>query len=290
MKKLILPFLFLLFLQLNISSIDLPPIVGYVNDYAGMISKKTELYLEEKLKNLEETDSTQVVIVTLPTLEGHPIEEISIKLAETTGIGQKKKDNGVLFLVAKAERKIRIEVGYGLESKLTDLLAGRIIDHIISPNFRNGDFDKGFIEGTEAIIATVKGEFAADKLKRSNEKDLSFPITFLIITFIFISFIIQKSHFLIKGLIGGILGFSILLIILLFFGIPITLFFLLLLLFFGGGFGAIFMILLALYMTTPYTKKKSYFGNSGSWFSSGSSGGFSGGGGSFGGGGASGGW
>jgi len=148
MKKM-LPFLILLqlLLPLAASALEVPELRGYVNDYAGMISPSTGAQLAEKLKAFEESDSTQIVILTIPSLEGEPIEDVGIKVAESWKIGQKGKDNGILLLVSKQERKMRIEVGRGLEGRLTDLTAGRIIDLVITPRFRAGDLDGGFTAG-----------------------------------------------------------------------------------------------------------------------------------------------
>jgi uncharacterized protein len=163
MKKM-LPFLILLqlLLPLAASALEVPELRGYVNDYAGMISPSTGAQLAEKLKAFEESDSTQMVILTIPSLEGEPIEDVGIKVAESWKIGQKGKDNGILLLVSKQERKMRIEVGRGLEGRLTDLTAGRIIDLVITPRFRAGDLDGGFTAGVSALIGAMRGEFQAD--------------------------------------------------------------------------------------------------------------------------------
>jgi uncharacterized protein len=167
MKK-ILPFLILfpLLLPLAASALDVPELRGYVNDYAGMLSPSTGAQLAEKLKAFEASDSTQMVILTIPSLEGEPIEDVGIQVAESWKIGQKGKDNGILLIVSKQDRKMRIEVGRGLEGRLTDLTAGRIIDLVIKPRFKAGDFDGGFTAGVSALIGATRGEFQADA-KRS---------------------------------------------------------------------------------------------------------------------------
>ena len=135
-----------------------------------MISPAIRDRLEEELKGFEQTDSTQLVILTIPSLEGEPIETFSIKVGETWKIGQKGKDNGIIMVVAKQERKIRIEVGRGLEGRLTDLLAGRIVDLVITPRFKRGDFDGGFQAGVSALIDATRGEFKADEGPRGKQK------------------------------------------------------------------------------------------------------------------------
>jgi uncharacterized protein len=149
-----------LFLGAAISfGLDVPKLSGRVNDYGNMISPQARATLEMELAALERADSTQVVVLTVPSLEGDVIEEFSIRVGDAWKIGQKGKDNGVIFIVSKADRKMRIEVGRGLQGVLTDLLAGRIIDTVIKPRFKQNQFDEGFLEGSRAIIAATRGEF-----------------------------------------------------------------------------------------------------------------------------------
>jgi uncharacterized protein len=156
-------FVLFLLLPFAVEAAKIPTPRGYVNDYGNMISSSTEADLSAKLKLFEETDSTQLVILTVPSLEGEPIEDYSIRVAEAWKIGQKGKDNGILFLVSREDRKMRIEVGRGLEGKLTDLTAGRIIDLVVKPKFKAEDYDGGFIEGVSALIDATRGEFTADR-------------------------------------------------------------------------------------------------------------------------------
>ncbi len=129
-----------LFLSSSGHALDVPKLQGYVNDYATMISPPVRAELNNELRAFEQIDSTQIVILTVPSLEGEALEDFSIKVAEAWKIGQKNKDNGVILLVAKQDRKIRIEVGRGLEGRLTDLMSGRIIDLVMKPRFKRGRF------------------------------------------------------------------------------------------------------------------------------------------------------
>ena len=194
---------FLFFLPSLIQALEVPPLKGHINDYAAMISPAIKDRLEEELKGFEQTDSTQLVILTIPSLEGEPIETFSIKVGETWKIGQKNKDNGIIMVVAKQERKIRIEVGRGLEGRLTDLLAGRIVDLVITPRFKRGDFDGGFQAGVSALVDATRGEFKADEGPRGKQKKgaPSF-FTFLIVFGVVLLFIGSLSRIL-----GGIAGF-----------------------------------------------------------------------------------
>jgi len=161
-----------LLLPLNLAALEVPQLGGYVNDEAGLVSAQTELKIESFLRSFEASDSTQLVILTIDSLQGESLEDYSLRVVDSWKIGQKGKDNGALLLIAKAERKIRIEVGYGLEGKLTDLLAGRIIDNEMTPRFKAGDYEGGIIAGVSAMAEAVRGEYqgtgnTSHKKKRS---------------------------------------------------------------------------------------------------------------------------
>jgi uncharacterized protein len=182
-----------MFLSAPLSAEGVPKLTGRVNDYAGMISPEARLVLDRKLDSLETAESTQIVILTVPSLEGVPIEDFSIKVAEAWKIGQKKVDNGVLLIVSKNDHKIRIEVGFGLEGRLTDLQSGRIIREVIAPSFKSGRTDEGFINGVDAIIASVKGEYKAPP-KKTSEKGNGVMLPVLIIMIILWYFFQQLAR------------------------------------------------------------------------------------------------
>jgi len=138
-----------------------PALKGRVNDYGGMLSPEAESRIETLLKDLEEKDSTQVVVLTVPSLGEDVLEDFSIRVAERWRIGRKGLDNGAILVIARDDRKVRIEVGYGLEGRLTDLTAGRIIRDRIVPEFRAGRFDQGVLNGVVALTEVVRGEFQA---------------------------------------------------------------------------------------------------------------------------------
>ncbi|NLC70864.1 MAG: TPM domain-containing protein [Desulfuromonadaceae bacterium] len=146
----------------SVHALEVPRATGYVNDYAAILSPEAEDRLERFLGDFERTDSTQVVVLTLPTLEGDSLEGFALRVVEAWRPGQKHKDNGALLLVVKNDRRIRIEVGKGLEGKLTDLLAGRIIDYEMAPRFQKGDFDGGVLAAVNAVVGVVRGEYKAD--------------------------------------------------------------------------------------------------------------------------------
>jgi uncharacterized protein len=203
MKKwLFLSVFFLWCLPYSAHGLEVPKLQGYVNDYAGMISPPAKSKIEETLRAFEQSDSTQIVILTIPSLEGENIEEFGIKVGETWKIGQKGKDNGILFIVSKQERKIRIEVGRGLEGKLTDLTAGRIIDLVIKPRFKQEDFDGGFIAGVSSLIDATRGEFRAEpRPAQRGQKGISPFLSIFLFFAIFTLIMGSVSHVL-----GGVIG------------------------------------------------------------------------------------
>jgi uncharacterized protein len=152
-------------------ALDVPPLRGRVNDLAGILSPEVAKRLDAALAAFEASDSTQVAVLTVPSLAGDTIEGFSIKTAQKWGIGQKGKDNGVLLVVSKGDREVRIEVGRGLEGVLTDALSGRIIDHVIVPEFKKGDFNTGVEQGVDKIIAAVRGEYKGEGGGGSSEMD-----------------------------------------------------------------------------------------------------------------------
>ncbi|HNU92864.1 MAG TPA: TPM domain-containing protein [Spirochaetota bacterium] len=158
-------FITLLILALSGSelfSAPIPLLKARVNDTAGMFSESVKAEVERLLAKHESRTSNQVVVATVPSLEGENLEEYSIRLAEAWKIGQKGKDNGVILLFSRDDRKLRIEVGYGLEGTLTDLMAGRIIRNNIVPHFKDGRFDDGLRSGVNGVLQVLNGEVKAD--------------------------------------------------------------------------------------------------------------------------------
>jgi uncharacterized protein len=133
--------------------------MGRVHDAASVLSPSARAQLEERLRAYEARTSNQVVVATFPSLEGDDIADVGYRLGQKWGIGQQGRDNGVLFVVAVAERRMRIEVGKGLEGALTDLQAKIILDEVVRPALAQGRFDLGVLRGTEAILQATAGEF-----------------------------------------------------------------------------------------------------------------------------------
>lgn len=141
---------------------EVPFLGGRVNDNAEMLSFGTVNELEMMLQAHEDSTSNQVVVLTIPTLEELVLEEYSMKVVETWKLGQAEKDNGVLLLIVRDDRKLRIEVGNGLEGILTDAVSSAIIRREITPRFREGDFDEGVRAGVQAILAAIGGAYVAE--------------------------------------------------------------------------------------------------------------------------------
>ncbi|HKY61827.1 MAG TPA: TPM domain-containing protein [bacterium] len=145
-----------------VRALDLPPPPDhYVTDQAGILSPATRAQLEEGLAAFERDTSNQVLVVTFPDLGGSSIEDFGIRLSERWRPGQSGRDNGAILIVSKSDRKVRIEVGYGLEGALPDAVAKSILQTEILPRFKAGDFDGGVRAGVEAILKATAGEYKA---------------------------------------------------------------------------------------------------------------------------------
>ncbi|MGA7432269.1 MAG: TPM domain-containing protein [Xanthobacteraceae bacterium] len=142
------------------SALDFPPLTGRVVDQAGILNSDIRGDLADKLKDLEEKSGIQLVVATVTSLQGSDIETYANELFRTWKLGQAQKNNGVLLLVAPNERKVRIEVGYGLEGTLTDAVASVIISSAIVPRFKNGDFPGGIERGVGGILDVLGGDTA----------------------------------------------------------------------------------------------------------------------------------
>jgi Beta-propeller domains of methanol dehydrogenase type len=171
--------------QCAFAQIQFPPLTGRVVDNADLLDARTERELTELLAAHEQATTNQVVVVTLSNLQGQVIEDFGYQLGRAWGIGQKDKDNGVILLVAQEERRVRIEVGYGLEGTLTDAISANIIHSIILPKFKQAQFNDGIREGTLAIIAALGDEYAMREVPKK-DKRLPLFMIFLLIVAIFL--------------------------------------------------------------------------------------------------------
>ena len=169
-----------------------PPLTGRIVDQAGLLSPQTRLRLTQQLEQHERATREQVVIAILSSLQGYPIEDYGVQLARRWGIGQAKQNNGVVLIIAPNERAVRIEVGYGLEGKLTDALTHAIIQNEILPYFKQGDFEAGVVHGTQAILAVLGGAYTPTTGKSQGRPVFAFPFFLLLMLIIF--FRLVRGH------------------------------------------------------------------------------------------------
>lgn len=163
-----------------------PPLSGRVIDGAGLLDGAAVGRLQGRLAEFERASGIQLVVATVPDLQGYTIEEFGYQLGRHWGIGQKDVNNGVLLIVAQAERKVRIEVGYGLEGTLTDALSASIIQSIIVPRFKAGQFEDGIEQGATAIMQALRGEYQP---RRPAEQTSRGGLLILLIMFMAVMFL-----------------------------------------------------------------------------------------------------
>ena len=270
-------------------ALDVPPLTGRVVDLAHVLPANVAASLTRDLEAHETKTSNQIAVLILPSLDGEPLESFSHRVGTTWKLGQKGTENGVLLLVALRERKVRIEVGYGLEGTLTDLRSAHIIRQEIVPRFRAGDLPGGIVAGAQAILGTIDGTYKAEEVlagrARSGQEPTGFQYVIIGIVVgtlagIVLSHGLQRT----RALLGSLLAFLVAQFATVGLGLVaavVTAFLLWLILQAnrgggqGRGWGEGFM-------TGPGSGFGGSFGGGG--------GGFSGGGGDFGGGGASGDW
>ena len=166
-RRLLLVSVLLILLMASAFTAELPALTGRVVDGANVIDAATREQMTRKLAAFEAKASDQVVVVTVPSLEGEEIEPYSNRLYRAWALGQKQENNGVLLVVAPNDRKVRIEVGYGLEGTLTDLLSKLIIENAIIPGFRSGDYSGGISKGVDGILTVLSGDAAESRPARN---------------------------------------------------------------------------------------------------------------------------
>jgi uncharacterized protein len=259
--------------------VAVPPLSGRVVDQTGTLSAGDVASLTQTLKDLETRKGSQVAVLIVPTTDGEAIEQYSLRVAEAWKIGRKKIDDGALLVIAKNDRRLRIEVGYGLEGALTDATTKRIIDEDITPKFKTGDFAGGVSAGTDRMVRVINGEKLPEP-EPPHWQDTGLlngidPFNPFVLAFVFIvggALRATLGRLVGSAATGGFVGVLAWL--------------------FVGSLGAAALIGVLAFLISAFIDLMPSGGSSSDWSSSGSSssGGFSGGGGSFGGGGASGSW
>jgi uncharacterized protein len=183
-------FLFLILFISVYSQPKVPKLKLWATDLTNTLTKSELDNLNSRLKSYEDSTSNQIVALMISSLEGYPIEMFSYEIAAENKIGSKKNDNGVLLLIAKDDRKLRIEVGYGLEGVLPDALTSSIIRNVIIPKLKTQQYYLAINDGIEAIITAIGGEY---KIEKKSSENTEFPIILIIIIFIIFWTIIKKS-------------------------------------------------------------------------------------------------
>ncbi len=194
MKKIITAILTLIALfsvsTVSVFGLEVPRLEGRINDKAGVLSSSTSREIDSYLAAVEKATGAQIALLTIPSLEGDALESYSLRVAEAWKLGSAEQDNGALLLVAMEEREIRIEVGYGLESVLTDAMSGYIIREAIVPEFKSGNFDRGITAGLQAMGGVVTGDtpITVEQIQDSRKEEESggVPVFFLIFILVFL--------------------------------------------------------------------------------------------------------
>jgi len=173
------------------AEIKFPPLTGRVVDGAGLLSRAASDRLTAMLAAHEKKTSNQLVVVTLASLQGRPIEDFGNRLLRHWGIGQKGKNNGVLLIVAPAERKVRIEVGYGLEGTLPDATAKSIIERVFVPHFKAQRFEAGIVGSAEALLGILEGSpWTAESDQETDTGD----VLFIVLWVVLVAFVLIGKH------------------------------------------------------------------------------------------------
>ena len=202
----LLSFLLLLIASSLACALEVPPLRGRVNDYAGLIPAARVQALEERLARFESETGHQIAVLTIPSLKGDRLDDFSIRVAANWKIGKKGFDNGAILLIVPDDRKLRIEVGYGLEGVMPDAIASRIIREVITPRFRSGDYAGGIEDGIDAIFKVTRGESLPQRARPthgspgSQEGSLT---TILMITAMLALFVGMGRRRLLGGAFGG---------------------------------------------------------------------------------------
>ena len=199
-------YLVLIFAAIINAQTEIPILNNYANDFSNTLNS-SELYtLNSALKKFDDSTSNQIIFLMISSLNGYSLESYTYETASKNHIGSKKNNNGVLFFVAKNDHTMRIEVGYGLEGALPDVLSNSILRNEVRPYFKQGDYSAGIAAGLNAIISATKGEYKGEK-KDIAEKGRGFPFFIIFFLIIFISSIFRRGG---RGGGGGILPWIIL--------------------------------------------------------------------------------
>ncbi len=199
--------LVLFFQMLGFAQTSAPKITDWVTDQTGTLSDQEKSILGKRLKSFNDTTSNQVIILMVASLEGKPIEDYALEIGRNNLVGTKDKNNGIVFLIVKNEKKMRIEVGRGLEGALPDITAGSIIRNEVSPFFKQQRYFDGIASGLDAIIKATAGEYHVKAEKNKGKKPFS-GIGAIIFIVIFVLFVLPRRLGFMPLFFGGFGGFG----------------------------------------------------------------------------------
>jgi uncharacterized protein len=266
------------------ATLEIPPLEGRVNDRAGVLSRQQATDLERRLARFEDETSHQIVVLTLPTLAGEPIEEFALRVAESWEIGRAGLDNGIVLVVVPDDREARIEVGYGLEGVVPDAIAKRVLEDVMFPRFRSGDLAGGIEAGVAALMKAARGEAIPNERRSRGRRGAWDPLSAVFFSSLLASFVAipfrRSRRRALGAAVGAVVSGGLTYLFLHLLGWTALAF----------GVGALF----AWFATSENWEGGGGglgdYGWGGGWSGGGGGGGFGGGGGGFGGGGASGRW
>jgi len=268
-----------------VADVAVPPLTGRVVDQTGTLTSEQIATLDGTLQAFEQRKGSQIAVLIVPTTEPETIEQFSIRVAEAWKIGRKKIDDGAVLVIAKDDRRLRIEVGYGLEGALTDVTSKRIIDEIITPKFRQNDFAGGISAGVDRIIGVIDGEPLPEPKRRQQSTNIFDnlesigPVAFFAVLVFGGIFRSIFGRLLGAAVTGGLVG-----LVIWFLAGTLAVAAII------GAIAFVFTLVGDSVVSSGGGRGGWSGGSGGGWSGGSSSGGFSGGGGSFGGGGASGRW
>ena len=266
--------------------VAVPPLKARVTDLTGTLSAPQIQTLDARLRDFEQRKGSQIAVLILPTTQPETIEQYSIRVADAWKVGRAKVDDGVILVVAKDDRKLRVEVGYGLEGAIPDAIAKRMVSDVVAPHFRTGDFYSGIDAGTDALMKLIEGEplpapkWELEGMAQGPDYGSLFVLLLILATVggAILSRILGRSVGAVgTGALAGFAAWTV-------SGMLLV-----------GAFAAVVVFILVLFSAASGLGRGRYGGWGGGWPGGfggfgGGSGGFSGGGGGFGGGGASGSW
>ena len=200
----------LLFIAVAAAQVAVPPLEGRVNDLTGTLSAEQRAALEQTLAEFEKRKGAQIAVLLVPTTKPEPVQMFAVRVQESWKLGRKGVDDGVLLAIAKDDRELHIEVGYGLEGPLPDAIAKRIIEEEIVPRFRQGDFYGGIRAGTERIMRVIEGEALPSPSRKEitpRGTDWLVPLLFFVL---FFGALLRAllGRFLGGAVAGGVAGFA----------------------------------------------------------------------------------